>query len=82
MKPIGTVTKYYPFINSDARTKIEKVLELSNNFSEFVYRLLNTEPKDWEVVKTDREKALEMIKTACFENNEELADLMVEFKNS
>ena len=39
MKPIGTITKYYPFINADARAKIEEVLELSNNFSDFFCRL-------------------------------------------
>ena len=42
MKPIGTITKYYPFINSDTRTKIEEVMELSNNFSDFVSRLIQT----------------------------------------
>jgi tetratricopeptide (TPR) repeat protein len=40
VKPIGTITKYYPFINSDARTKIEEAMELSNNFSDFVSRLI------------------------------------------
>jgi tetratricopeptide (TPR) repeat protein len=42
VKPIGTITKFYPFINTDARIKIEKVLELSNNFSDFVCRLFQT----------------------------------------
>jgi tetratricopeptide (TPR) repeat protein len=42
VKPIGTITKYYPFINSAARTKIEQVMNLSFDFSDFVSRLYDT----------------------------------------
>jgi tetratricopeptide (TPR) repeat protein len=42
VKPIGTITKYYPFINSAARTKIEQVMDLSSDFSDFVSRLYKT----------------------------------------
>jgi tetratricopeptide (TPR) repeat protein len=36
MKPIGSITKYYAFIDSTTRAKIDMIMELSENFVEFM----------------------------------------------
>lgn len=39
MKPMGTVTKYYPFIDNDAQTILNTILDESSSYFAFVLRL-------------------------------------------
>ncbi|MFW9968086.1 MAG: tetratricopeptide repeat protein [Candidatus Thorarchaeota archaeon] len=39
MKPLGTITKYYPFLDSETRDALEALREESENFNDFLIRL-------------------------------------------
>jgi tetratricopeptide (TPR) repeat protein len=39
MKPLGTITKYYPFLDSDTRETLDTIMEESTNYYDFVVRL-------------------------------------------
>ncbi|MHA2209374.1 MAG: tetratricopeptide repeat protein [Candidatus Thorarchaeota archaeon] len=39
MKPLGTITKYYPFLDSDTRETLDMIMEESTNYYDFVLKL-------------------------------------------
>ncbi|MHA1390456.1 MAG: hypothetical protein ACTSR9_18725 [Candidatus Thorarchaeota archaeon] len=39
MKPMGTITKYYPFIDEDTQSVLDSLMEKSNSYYDFVQRL-------------------------------------------
>jgi len=42
MKPMGTITKYYPFIDEESKTLLNFLMEESNSYYDFVQRLCDT----------------------------------------
>ena len=41
LKPIGTITKYYPFLEQETIDTIEDVMKVSTNYRDFVVRLVD-----------------------------------------
>ena len=39
MKPMGTITKYYPFIDEESRSILDSLMEESSSYNDFVLRL-------------------------------------------
>ena len=39
MKPIGTVTKYYPLVDDETRTALDSLMYESENFYDFLVQL-------------------------------------------
>ncbi len=41
MKPLGTITKYYPFIDEETKSTLDSLMEESSSYYDFVQRLCN-----------------------------------------
>ncbi|MHA2386476.1 MAG: hypothetical protein ACXAEE_09740 [Candidatus Thorarchaeota archaeon] len=41
MEPLGTITKYYKFVNDEVQFQLGKVMKESSNYNDFVHRLAN-----------------------------------------
>ncbi|MFW9788821.1 MAG: hypothetical protein ACFFE1_14160, partial [Candidatus Thorarchaeota archaeon] len=41
MKPMGTITKYYPFIDEESKSILDSLIDESNSYYDFVQRLCN-----------------------------------------
>jgi tetratricopeptide (TPR) repeat protein len=39
MKPLGTITKYYPFIDSETRNTLDSIMAKAQTFDDYVHRL-------------------------------------------
>jgi hypothetical protein len=39
MKPMGTITKYYPFIDEETKSILNSLMEESSSYFDFVQRL-------------------------------------------
>lgn len=46
MKPMGTITKYYPFIDEETKSILDSLMEASSSYYDFVHRLV-----DWILEK-------------------------------
>ena len=42
MKPIGTITRYYPLIGAESREFIASIMKQAKNYYEFVQQLVDT----------------------------------------
>ncbi len=41
MKPMGTITKYYPFIDEETKSILNSLMDESSSYYDFVLRLSN-----------------------------------------
>lgn len=42
MKPMGTITKYYPFIDEESKSRLGSLMERASSYNDFVLRLSKT----------------------------------------
>jgi tetratricopeptide (TPR) repeat protein len=40
MKPLGTITKYFPFVDDETRSIVESIMSSAYNYHDFVFRLV------------------------------------------